>query len=103
MLLLSGHVYRHNELGRSQKPAMHRKRNAQKLNALWGARGVWDSHMAVWQTEDDGKIKGMKDPKSFKQKTSAYQIPTRLQSPLATPYPAVKRNVAYNTACEARS
>lgn len=64
---------------------------------------MWDSHMAVWQTEDDGKIKGMKDPKSFKQKTSAYQIPTRLQSPLATPYPAVKRNVAYNTACEARN
>lgn len=37
---------------------MHRKLNIQKLNALWEARGVWDSHVVFWhnwKSEDDGK------------------------------------------------
>lgn len=89
---------------------MHRKWNIQKLNALWEARGVWDFHVAVWhnwKTEDDGKIKEIKDSKSLKQKMREYQIPTWLQSPVATPSPTVKRSMAYktwhtwHTACEA--
>jgi len=44
-----------------------------------------------------GKTKGVKDPKSFKQKTSTYPVTTWLQSLVATPCPKPKRNVAYKT------
>lgn len=44
-----------------------------------------------------GKIRGTQNTKSFKQKTSTYAITTWLQSPMATPYLKLKRNVAYKT------
>ena len=47
---------------------MYRKLNVRKLNALWEARGVWDSHVVVrhdWKSENDRKNQGGERPQIF--------------------------------------
>lgn len=79
---------------------MHRKWNVQKLNALWEARGVWDSHVVVWhnwKSEDDGENPRDERPRILQTENKYLSNHHMAQSPMATPYPKLKRNVAYKT------